>query len=117
METYRFELLKKRVKENLPNLFNRKTIRWDGDGTVVAHLALVELIESGRIHKRSGALLTSILFDQFMQEAIPIVDRWDIRDAQSLAALIPNTVPSWIEQGRFTAEIDAAGEWVLRKAA
>ena len=115
METLKFEILKKRVKERLSCLFTTKTMMFNGENTACAHLALVELIESGRIRILRGNMLGTALYDEFVTEAIPIVDRWDVRDAKSLAALIPNLIPSWIEQGRFIAEIDD-GEWILRKA-
>ena len=117
MDTYKFERLKKQAKECLPGLFTSKTMMYTGENVAPAHLALVELIESGRIRQTRGRLLGTDLYDVFEQEALPIIDRWDIRDARALAALIPNFVPSWIKQGRFTAEIDDKGEWVLRKAA
>lgn len=117
MKTFKFETLKKRVKECLSCLFTTKTMMFNGENTACAHLALVELIESGRIRSLRGNLLGTALYDEFVKEAIPIVDRWDVRDAKSLASLIPNIVPSWVEHGRFTVEYDADGEWVLQKAA
>lgn len=114
METYKFDRLKKKVKENLPYLFNRHKC----ENAATAHFALVELIESGRIRQKpSGTLLGTALYGVFAQEAIPIIDRWDVRLAQSLAALIPNDIPSWIVEGRFTADYDDNGEWVLQKSA
>lgn len=117
METFKFDTLKKRVKENLSYLYSRRTLAFNGENIACAILALVELIESGRIRNTRGRLFTTALYDEFAKEAIPIVDRWDVRDAKSLAALIPNIVPSWVEHGRFTVEYDADGEWVLQKAA
>lgn len=109
METFKFETLKKRVKENLPYLFNRHV----QERAALASFAVVELVESGRIRqKRSGSFITA-LYDVFAQEAIPIIDRWDVRCAQSLAALIPNLVPSWVEHGRFTVDYDENCELVL----
>ena len=117
METYKFDRLKKQVKECLPGLFTSKTMMYTGENVAPAHLALVELVESGRIRQTRGRLLGTTLYDVFAQEALPIIDRLDIRDASALAALVPNFVPSWVEKGLFTVEIDDEGEWVLRKAA
>ena len=115
METYKFSTLKQNVKERLPGLFTSKTMMCTGENVAPAHLTLVELVESGRIRQTRGRLLVAALYDVFAQEAIPIIDRWDVRDARALAALIPNVVPSWIENGRFSVEYDANGEWVLQR--
>lgn len=117
MDTFKFENLKKRVKEHLPWVFTSKTIMWNGENVASSYFALAELIESGRVRNLRGNSLGNALYDEFIKEAIPIIDRWDVRDARSLVALIPNIFPSWVESGRFTVEYDADGEWVLQKAA
>ena len=54
METYKFSTLKQKVKERLPGLFTSKTMMCTGENVAPAHLALIELVESGRIRHTRG---------------------------------------------------------------